>query len=191
MMFLVPGDEPDLVDWQVISGNKPLVLEIGCGNGHFLVEEAKQNPDVHYIGIEIKKKRLIRCREKQVKHGIENITWICGEGSTCLEGMFSDGSLKGIYLLFNDPWPKARHHKRRLTQGIFFDLLAQKLDKRGWFYFVTDHEEFFEWTKEIAMEKSAFTLEELDDLDQFMQTLFAIKWQQEQRNFFGFKLDLQ
>ena len=79
------------VDWKnLFKNHNPIVVEIGCGNGHFLINKIKQNPFFNYIGIDIKEKRIIRCREKELKYNIKNVKWICEEAFIALNNLFEN-----------------------------------------------------------------------------------------------------
>lgn len=180
-----------LPNWKKIFNNKnPLIVEMGCGNGHFLTSKAIENKDLNYIGIDLKRNRMNRCREKQVKHNIENIAWICGEALQSLKTLFKNNSIKEVYMPFPDPWPKRRHHKHRMFNNDLVKLLRLKLKKKGKFIFITDYKEYFQANIKLIDNDKRFKLIVIDDANQleFGISLFGEKWKKDNRDFFAFEL---
>ena len=120
--------------------NKPLHIEIGTGKGDFIIEKAKRNPDINFIGIEKYESVLVRALEKCPKE-INNLRFMCFDAGK-IDEVFNR-EVDKIYLNFSDPWPKKKHSKRRLTSKIFLDLyskiskdkicIEQKTDNKGLF----------------------------------------------------------
>ena len=164
-----------------ISIDKPVILEIGCGNGHFLINKAQEKKDQIYFGLDLKSERLIRCREKQVKHGIENIRWIHGDAMNILSDMFGKGSISGIYMIFPDPWPKRKHHKNRLFKKEFTDVVYDKLIPSGFFIFVTDHKEYFDEVLSLIENDARFVINNPINMDDFSVSVFGDKWKKDDR----------
>ena len=107
--------------WKEVFGNdNPIYLEIGCGKGKFIFTHASQNPDRNYIAIEGQENVALRALEKAEQGGLENLR-IFMDFVNDLKYYFEEGELTGIYLNFSDPWPKARHAKRRLTSSRFLE----------------------------------------------------------------------
>ncbi len=136
--FCIPYEKNPL-DYEKIFGNKnPVVIEIGFGMGKATAIIAQNNPEINYIGIEVHKpgvgKLLGEIKEKNLK----NLRIIEHDAMEVLSDQILDGSVSAFHIFFADPWPKKRHHKRRLVQRPRTDLLAKKLLKGGYIYFVTD-----------------------------------------------------
>lgn len=105
--------EYKIIGWsKYFNNNNPIVLEIGCGNGHFLINEAILNKNINYIGIDIKKDRIEKGNKKQKNNKLENIVWINGEAFTVIYYLFNDDYIYKIYMTFPDPWPKRRDKKK-------------------------------------------------------------------------------
>ncbi len=141
--------------WRTVFGNtNPIHVEIGMGKGQFLLTLAKQNPEVNYIGIERYSSVLLRALEKYDTEEycpLKNIRFICMDAFELPE-VFELGEVDKIYLNFSDPWPKARHARRRLTSVQFFAQYNQVLAKDGAVEFKTDNRPLFEFSLEQVEE---------------------------------------
>lgn len=134
--------------WHEVFGNdKPIYLELGCGKGQFIRENARRNPDCNYIAVEGALSVVLRALEKAKSAELDNITFVL-EYVQDLRDFFEDGELAGIYLNFSDPWPKDRHAKRRLTYGKRLLHYCQVIEEGGSIQFKTDNEGLFEFTLE-------------------------------------------
>lgn len=141
--------------WNEVFGNQnPIHVEIGMGKGQFLLQLAKQNPEVNYIGIERYSSVLLRALEKFDSEEfceLKNIRFICMNAFE-LPNVFEYGEVAKIYLNFSDPWPKARHASRRLTSTNFFAQYDKVLAKEGVVEFKTDNRGLFEFSLEQVEE---------------------------------------
>jgi len=142
------GDEP--VSFASIFGNKnPIVLEIGFGMGDTTFEIAKNNTDTNYIGIEVHPPGVGRLLKLCESEALTNVRVIERDATEVIPKMFDDGSLAGIHIFFPDPWPKKRHHKRRLINKEFVDLIATTLQEEGYLHVATDWEDYANETLNI------------------------------------------
>lgn len=128
----------------LFGADKPIVVEIGFGMGHSLANMAKTNPNIHYIGIEVHQAGLGSLSADLHDQQLTNISIVPFDAVTVFEKVIPDNSLQGIQIFFPDPWPKKRHHKRRLVQTPFVNLLVSKLKPRGFIHIATDWEEYAE-----------------------------------------------
>ena len=137
--------------WAKVFGNsKPIHIEIGMGKGQFLLNMALAHPDVNYIGIERYSSVLLRAVEKFDRdeyRELENIRFICMDAKE-LDKVFAPEEVDKIYLNFSDPWPKARHAKRRLTSKEFLKRYEGILVQHGEVEFKTDNTELFDFSLE-------------------------------------------
>jgi tRNA (guanine-N7-)-methyltransferase len=122
----------------------PLTLEIGFGNGDNLVEMAKQAPELNFLGIEVHEPGVGHCLIKIDERKLQNVRVMRHDAIEVLRNMIGDHSLARVNLFFPDPWPKKRHHKRRIVQRSFVELLSQKLLPGGIFHVATDWENYAE-----------------------------------------------
>ncbi len=142
--------------WNDFFGNDaPLYIEIGTGKGQFILEMARRNPDVHYVGIEKFSSVLLRAVQKKeaaaaAGEALSNLCFLRLDAEDILS-VFAPGEAAGIYLNFSDPWPKDRHAKRRLMSRTFLDRYRQILQPDGFVEFKTDNAPLF-----------SFALEELE-----------------------------
>ena len=149
-------------NWKNIFGNdRPVYLEIGMGKGRFLMNMAKEHPLVNFVGIERYSSVLLRALEKydtEEYKDLQNIRFLCMD-ATEIENVFNQGEIRKIYLNFSDPWPKARHARRRLTSGTFLDRYAKILPPGGNLEFKTDNTELFRFSLEEIREKEGWRLD--------------------------------
>ena len=139
----------------------PIHIEIGMGKGQFLLTLAKENPSINYIGIERYSSVLLRALERfdndEEYKDVNNIRFICMD-ATNLPEVFAVGEIDKIYLNFSDPWPKARHAKRRLTSREFLARYSQILTTGETVEFKTDNKDLFEFSLEEVTEAEGWTL---------------------------------
>lgn len=131
------------LQFQTVFGNThPIILEIGFGMGQSLLALAQENPECNFVGIEVHRpgvgKLLAELQAQQVK----NVRVYQEDAVQVLKQVIPDNSLNKILIYFPDPWPKKRHHKRRIIQVPFVELLHQKLMLGGEVYLATDWEEY-------------------------------------------------
>lgn len=138
--FGVPYSKNLILDNQEFLKNssRQKILEIGFGDGQSLIQMSENNPDKDFIGIEVFEKGIARLLLAIEKLQLNNLQIIKGDAALILEHMFEDHSLSSILVFFADPWPKTKHHKRRLIQTDFVEKVALKLKIGGIFHLATD-----------------------------------------------------
>lgn len=138
---LVPTEE--VFDLNTVFGRSaPCHLEIGFGNGASLLAMAQANPDNNYIGIEVHRPGVCNVLLQIEKLAIDNVRVINADATEILRHHLADGSLDTVYIFFPDPWHKTRHHKRRLVQPAFVELVRDKLKPGGLLHMATDWENY-------------------------------------------------
>jgi len=136
----------DFLDGYGIFGNEnPLVIEIGFGMGKAAAAIAHNNPGINYLGIEVYKPGIGRLLGEIERLELKNIRIIEGDAVEILLKRIEDGSVSAFHIFFPDPWPKKRHHKRRLITRPFTDLLAAKLAGGAYIYMVSDWADYGDW----------------------------------------------
>jgi tRNA (guanine-N7-)-methyltransferase len=128
----------------------PLVLEIGCGSGTSTLAMAKDEPDVDVIAVEIYRRGLAQLLCAMDREQVRNIRLIRGNAIDVLEHLIAPDSLTGVRVFFPDPWPKARHHKRRFLQPATIGLIADRLLPGGVLHAATDHPGYAEQIAEVG-----------------------------------------
>jgi len=134
---------------QKLSSARPLVLEIGSGMGETTIEIAKAHPEADFVAVEVHGPGVGSLLNRIEAAGLANLRVIRHDAVEVLERMVADGSLAGIHLFFPDPWPKKRHHKRRLVQPAFAALAARKLAPGGVLHAATDWPDYADWMQGI------------------------------------------
>ncbi|MCD2493304.1 tRNA (guanosine(46)-N7)-methyltransferase TrmB [Lacrimispora sp. NSJ-141] len=182
--YVVNDPERYKGSWGAVFGNQnPIYIEIGMGKGRFLLKQAELNPEINFIGIEMYASVLVRAVQKaegsSLEDGVSAVTRRSlpekaqnagiGPGGRIanlrflnvqaeyLENLFSPGEVSRIYLNFSDPWPKARHAKRRLTSSAFLSRYEKILKENGCVEFKTDNRKLFEFSLE-SVEESGWRL---------------------------------
>lgn len=135
------------IETPFIDVNKKNYIEIGCGKGKFIIENAEKNPDINYIAIEKVPDVILLAAEKVKEKKIENVRFMMCDAKG-LNEIFDEKSVDRIYLNFSDPWPKAKHYKRRLTYKTFLDVYRFILKDEGAIHFKTDNIGLFEFSLE-------------------------------------------
>lgn len=137
-------DTNELVITQnIFTNNYPLHIEIGCGKGSFIIEKAKQNPNINFIGIEKYESVLVRALQK-LDDIPSNLRFMCIDAKTLPQ--YFNNNIDTIYLNFSDPWPKTRHAKRRLTSPIFLEIYNKISNKNINIKMKTDNKNLFAYS---------------------------------------------
>jgi tRNA (guanine-N7-)-methyltransferase len=138
---LEAGDTP-LAPQALFGRRAPLVLEIGYGDGASLVALAKEHPEQDFLGLEVHPPGIGHCLLLADAAGLSNLRLIRGDAVEILAQNIPPASLAALLIWFPDPWPKKRHHKRRLVQSAFLDLAASRLAPGGRLRFASDYEPY-------------------------------------------------
>ena len=148
----------ELLSFDSLFGRSaPIVLEIGFGNGETLVEQAAMSPDRDFLGIEVHEPGIGHCMLKAGEAGITNLRVINHDAIEVLRHQVPLESLSRLNLYFPDPWPKKRHHKRRIVAAGFLELVADRLSDAGTLNIATDWANYAEHIDEILSRSDRFT----------------------------------
>ncbi|HXV63897.1 MAG TPA: hypothetical protein VEK15_24565 [Vicinamibacteria bacterium] len=126
----------------VFGDEAPLELEVGSGKGGFLLAESERRPDVRFLGVERARKYWIYTADRLRRHARSNARVILAEAEDFVQ-FLEDDSLAAVHIYFPDPWPKKRHHKRRLLKPDLLSSLAAKMRVGARLQVATDHSEYF------------------------------------------------
>lgn len=137
------ADEPTVLDLDVLFGRSAeRHLEIGCGSGEALLELAARYPENDYLGIEVYRPGLGRLLRGLAERRLGNVRLLCGDAVQIIGQRIDALTLSAVYIFFPDPWPKKRHHKRRLIQPDLAALLHDRLLPHGRVFIATDWEDY-------------------------------------------------
>ncbi len=131
-------------------------LEIGIGMGDALVEMAQNDPVGNYLGIDVHRPGLGSVMQKAHARGLKNLRVMSADAITVLQKNLPDASLEAVYLFFPDPWPKRRHHKRRIVNATFAKSIHRVLKPGGHFHMATDWEEYAQHMMDVMSAAPGF-----------------------------------
>jgi len=178
------------IDFAALFGNvNPVELEIGMGKGTFLTEQSKARPDVNFFGIEYARWFWRYASDRLRRSGAKNVRTIRAEASFFLHEYVADASISVMHIYFPDPWPKARHHKRRLIQAPFVKEIERVLVRGGRLQVVTDHKDYFEQIEPVLAASNLRVIEYARpgsaNEGEFVGTNFERKYRREGRPFYA------
>jgi tRNA (guanine-N7-)-methyltransferase len=130
-------------------GPRPVVLEIGFGRGEVLLEMAARRPGASFLGVEVSRKRVEKTARRVARAALANVRLVSCPAEYLLERVLPPASIAECWINFPDPWPKKRHHKRRLLRGEVVALLARALEPGAVLHVATDHEGYAEWIDSV------------------------------------------
>ena len=153
------------IDLRAAFGREaPRVLDIGFGDGEALVTNALNNPAVDYLGVEVHEPGIGHLLLLLEHAGVENVRVIARDAAEAVPQQLADASFDAVDLLFPDPWPKKRHHKRRLVQPPFVGEIARVLKPGGFLHVATDWADYARHTREVLAQSAVLVAVEADDL---------------------------
>jgi tRNA (guanine-N7-)-methyltransferase len=181
---------PRPIDWSELYGNEhPVELEIGMGKGTFLTEQAKARPEVNFFGVEWARWYWRYASDRLRRNRCLNVRTVRAEAGYFLNEFVGDESLSALHIYFPDPWPKKRHHKRRLIQEPFMREIVRVLMPFGRVQMVSDHQEYFEQIESVV-KASKLTVIDYSrpgsaNEGEFVGTNFERKYRREGRPFYA------
>ncbi len=186
----------DLSQWFDVSlRSQPMELEIGSGKGTFLVQQASIRRDINYIGLEWARPFWRYAADRCRRHGLNNVRLVHVEADMFLRNYVDDRVFQVVHIYFPDPWPKNRHHKRRLIQEGFLRQLHRVLAEEGSVLIATDHRDYYEWMLDHVsrvpelFRRCAFDRPQSAGEGEVVGTNFERKYRLEGRAFHGMKLE--
>ena len=133
---------------ELVRGGRPLEIDLGCGDGGFLLDMARCHPERDFLGVERLLGRVRKVCRKISRAGLENARVLRLDNKYVIEWLLPAACVSRLHVMCPDPWPKVRHHRRRLIQADFLHAVRRVLRDDGEFLFMTDHEEYHEWARE-------------------------------------------
>lgn len=146
--WCIPFEKKPLNFADIFNNSNPVVVEIGFGMGAATAIIAEQNPNINYLGLEVHTPGVGRLLGNIRDKNLQNLLIVEHDAMEVLEYMIPDNSVSGFHVFFPDPWPKKKHHKRRLMQRPRTNLLSKKLYEGGYVYMATDWEPYAEFALE-------------------------------------------
>ncbi len=140
--------------WPDDRRHLPVELEIGSGKGTFLVQQAWQLPQVNYLGVEYATAFWRHAADRCRRHGLDQVRLLRADAALFVPWYVQDATFQQVHIYFPDPWPKKRHHKRRLINPAFLIELHRVLTPAGIVRIVTDHDDYFTWIDEHVNQAS-------------------------------------
>lgn len=150
----------------IFGADGPFEVDLGCGDGGFLLQMAAHYPERRFLGIERLLGRVRGVCSRAAVRGLDNVKVFRVESRYFLEWMMQPGCISRLHYLCPDPWPKERHHKNRLVQEDFLPVLHRSLSDGGEFLFKTDHEGYFLWVLDHVARSGLFSRASWDE-DEF------------------------
>lgn len=177
----VPDDYFQKLERAVICrGDRPLEIDLGCGDGSFLMEMAREFPERDFLGTERLLGRVKKVCKKVTRRKLDNARVLRLDSRYVVEWLLPEAAVSRLHLLCPDPWPKLRHNRRRLVQLEFLEAVRRALVPGGEFLFMTDHEEYFRWALGKVAEFGKFeVLEWEEDSFFYPKTDFQELWESE------------
>jgi len=129
---------------KAFGNENPLIVEVGTGYGHFMMDFTQKNPNINFVGLDHRFKRSYHLAQKLEKLEHKNFRYLRARGER-LDFLFGQSEVSKLLYFFPDPWPKNRHHKKRLFQKKFIDTAHGILKNNGEILIKTDHDEYFDW----------------------------------------------
>jgi tRNA (guanine-N7-)-methyltransferase len=167
------------------GGEVPLEIDLGCGDGSFLVDMATHHPECQFLGVERLLGRVRKVARKAERAGLSNLRVLRLESAYTIGWILPEACASRVHLLFPDPWPKKRHHKNRFVQPGNIASIKRILRDGGEFLFKTDHEGYFEWVKDAMHDTKLLDPLEWEAADFFYpETDFERQWKDEGRSIY-------
>jgi tRNA (guanine-N7-)-methyltransferase len=156
-VFGVENSETKINLTELFPDSKRIIMEIGFGMGEATAQIAAADPTTGYLAVEVHRPGIGKLLARIEEGGLKNVRAIEGDAFEVFEQMIVDSSLDGVHLFFPDPWPKARHFKRRIVNQEFIAAVATKLKPGAFFHIATDWQPYAEWIAEEFTKQTFFT----------------------------------
>ena len=157
-ILLLParGTIPSLDVSGLFERPAPLEVDLGCGKGRFLLSRARRLGEANFLGVDRNLRRLAKLNQRLLDARLTNVRLIHTDAMVFLEQTLPAAGVAAFYIFFPDPWPKRRHHRRRLVSAPFAQSIHRALQVGGRIYLATDHREYFEWIRAHFQAQSRF-----------------------------------
>ena len=173
--YLLEERIPRMLVPESVFGPGPVEVEIGCGNGHFLCEYAADRPGTTLVGIDVKRKRCLKAKEKAERRGYRNIVIVNTSAEKILDELPAD-SVDAFHIYFPDPWPKSRHRKRRFYTMQNLHRMHDLLRAGGRIHFGTDFFDYYIQAKVLTALHQGLSLTEESAPEAILSSLYGRKF---------------
>jgi len=187
----VPKDQVREEGWEALFADDlpspfPMVVEIGFGRGEFLRNLAALGPRRAHVGVEVSFKRVLKMARRLARTELRNVRLVQGTGEEMVRELLPESSVETFWINFSDPWPKKRHHRRRLIQPPFLRDLALRLQPGGCVEIATDHEGYARWIEralaaEALLDNACAPEPFLREVPGRIRTAYQLEWLREGR----------
>ena len=133
----------------VFESARPVEIEVGTGKGTFLLARARARPEINLLGLEYARTYALYCADRVRRAGLDNVRMLWADAGTFFKAALADRSVWRVHVYFPDPWPKRKHHRRRLIQPAFIDQVRRVLRPGGQLIIVTDHRDYFDQIRRV------------------------------------------
>lgn len=166
-VFILRSDQdfPPGLWASLFSGTRPLEIDWGCGKGRFLMARAAACPEHDFLGVDLQLRRLGKLNQRAQHRGLSNIRLVCADIRPIAERLVPDNAADICYIFFPDPWPKRKHHPRRLVNPSFLSVLYRILKPGALLHLATDHADYF-----ASMRKAAAADDRFEPAEPFLPT---------------------
>ena len=155
----IPKSLTEPLNWdEVFPGSAPIEIDLGCGDGAFLMAMARANPEHNFLGIERLRGRVSKVCHKVAREDLKNARVLRIEVAYVVSNLLPAGSIAAFHLLFPDPWPKRRHHSRRAFTTEFLSRIHRALIGGGLFHVATDHADYFHQIEHVIAATNTFVV---------------------------------
>ena len=188
LLDLPTGKRLDLREVFIDAPDHPVEVEVGIGKGGFLLARARQRPEINLLGIEYARAYAAYAADRARRAELSNVRVLCTEAAQLFTTCLDDCCLQRVHIYFPDPWPKRKHHHRRLIQPAFIQQVQRVLKLGGQLLIVTDHQEYFGQIQRVMNSTAGFLAikfpQSTDRGDLLVETNFERKYAQEGRIFY-------
>jgi len=189
IIYNLPASPKTICPHELFGNDRPIELEIGTGKGGFLLQQARAHEDRNYLGIEWANKYFKLAADRMARWGVGNVRMIRCDAKVFVQRYLPAAAISALHVHHPDPWPKRRHHRRRLFDEAFVEAAAKALADGGTLDVQTDHAEYFEQIRSVLraqpdLEETLFARQNQGECVDVIATNFQIKYQREGREIY-------